>query len=244
MGGTIRRCWKMKKLMWAISILSLVLTAIVLQFMPDSVPMHYNLAGNVDRWGAKYENLLFPAVIHLLSLHWHLFAAHFEKKAAKAAAEKERAEALSNAKVLKIVGASMAAMFTIMQGFILYSAYMEAQVNASQSHADIGKVSCILAGAVLIILGNYMPKAKKNHIVGVRISWSMYNDTTWMKSNLFGGVATIIAGLLTIVTTVFVRSALAVVLLLVYILAATVITLIYSHKIYRAELSKDSEGSL
>ena len=138
----------------------------------------------------------------------------------------------------------MAAMFTIMQGFILYSAYMEAQVNASQSHADIGKVSCILAGAVLIILGNYMPKAKKNHIVGVRISWSMYNDTTWMKSNLFGGVATIIAGLLTIVTTVFVRSALAVVLLLVYILAATVITLIYSHKIYRAELSKDSEGSL
>ncbi len=220
----------MKKLMWAISILSLVLTTIVLQFMPDSVPMHYNLAGNVDRWGSKYENLLF--------------AAHFEKKAAKAAAEKERAEALSNAKVLKIVGASMAAMFTIMQGFILYSAYMEAQVNASQSHADIGKVSCILAGAVLIILGNYMPKAKKNHIVGVRISWSMYNDTTWMKSNLFGGVATIIAGLLTIVTTVFVRSALAVVLLLVYILAATVITLIYSHKIYRAELSKDSEGSL
>ncbi len=70
----------MKKIMWAISILSFVLTAIVLQFMPDSVPMHYDLAGNPDRWGSKYENFLFPVVILLLSLHWHLFTAHFEKK--------------------------------------------------------------------------------------------------------------------------------------------------------------------
>lgn len=231
----------MKKLMWAISILSLVLTAIVLQFMPDSVPMHYNLAGNVDRWGSKYENLLFPAVIHLLSLHWHLFAAHFEKKAAKAAAEKERAEALSNAKVLKIVGASMAAMFTLMQGFILYSAYAQASVNASQAYVDIGKVSCILIGVMLIILGNYMPKTKRNHVAGLRVSWSMYSDTTWMKSNRFGGAAMMIAGLLIIITTVFVRSDISIVLLLAYVLAATAVALIYSRKVYMAEVSENHE---
>ncbi len=228
----------MKKLMWAISILALVLTAIVLQFMPDSVPMHYDLAGNIDRWGAKYENLLFPMIILLLSLHWNLFIAHYEKKAARASAEKERAEALSNAKVLKIVGVSMAAMFTVMQGFILYSAYVEANVNAAQAYVDIGKVSCILIGVMLIILGNYMPKTKKNHIAGIRVSWSMYNDTTWMKSNRFGGVAMMIAGLSIIITAVFVRSAIAAVLLLTYILVATAISLIYSHKVYKAELSK------
>lgn len=231
----------MKKIMWAISILSFVLTAIVLQFMPDSVPMHYDLAGNADRWGSKYENFLFPVVILLLSLHWHLFIAHFEKKAAKASAEKERAEALSNAKVLKIVGISMAAMFTAMQGFILYSAYVEVSVNSAQAYVDIGKVSCILMGVMLIILGNYLPKTKKNHIAGLRVSWSMYNDITWRKCNRFGGTAMIIAGLCGIITTVFARSVIAVVLLLVYILAATVITLIYSHKVYVAELSKKDE---
>lgn len=227
--------------MWAISILSFVLTAIVLQFMPDSVPMHYDLAGNPDRWGSKYENFLFPVVILLLSLHWHLFTAHFEKKAAKASSEKERAEALSNAKVLKIVGISMAAMFTAMQGFILYSAYVEVSVNSAQAYVDIGKVSCILMGVMLIILGNYLPKTKKNHIAGLRVSWSMYNDITWRKSNRFGGTAMIIAGLCGIITTVFARSVIAVVLLLFYILAATVITLIYSHKVYVAELSKKDE---
>lgn len=53
----------MKKLMWAISVFALVLTAVVLQFMPDSVPMHNDLAGNIDRWGSKCEKLLFPVII-------------------------------------------------------------------------------------------------------------------------------------------------------------------------------------
>lgn len=228
----------MKKLMWTISILSLVLTVVVLQFMPDSVPMHYDLAGNIDRWGSKYENLIFPAIILLLSLHWHLFIAHYEKKAAKTFFERERSEALSAAKVLKIAGVSMTAMFTVMQGFILYSAYVEANANAAQTPVDIGKVSCALIGIMLIILGFYMPKTKKNHIAGVRTRWSMYNDTTWRKSNHVGGIAMMIAGLSMILTAVFVRSAATVVLLLAYILAAAGLTLIYSYKVYKAEVSK------
>ena len=34
-----------------------------------------------------------------------------------------------------------------------------------------------------------MPKTKKNGTIGVRISWSMYNDVTWAKSNYFGAIA-------------------------------------------------------
>lgn len=231
----------MKKLMWVISILSLALTAIVLQFMPDPVPMHYDLAGNIDRWGSKYENFLLPAIILLLSLFWHLFTAHHEKKAANTSDEKERAEALLNAKVLKIVGVSMAAMFTVMQGFILYLAYTKADVN--DAHIGIGKISCILIGIMLVILGNYMPKTKRNHIVGVRVSWSMYNDTTWRKSNRFGGVSMMIAGLLIILTTLFVRASVAVALLLAYVLIAAAITLVYSRKVYKAECSKNEQCS-
>ena len=83
----------MKKIMWIISILSLVFTTVVLLFMPDSVPMHYDIAGEIDRWGSKYENLLFPAIILLMSLLWHLFISYYEKKSNKASVEKERAEA-------------------------------------------------------------------------------------------------------------------------------------------------------
>lgn len=133
----------MKKAMWVISIFSLVVTAVVLQFMPDSMPMHYDMEGKIDRWGSKYENLIFPIIILLLSLFWHLFLSYYEKKAAKTSVYKERAEAFANAKVIKIVGVSMAAMFTIEQGFFLYSSYMEANNGAAYAYVDVGKVSCI-----------------------------------------------------------------------------------------------------
>ena len=50
----------MKRTVWLISSLPLVITAVALQFMPDTVPLHYNAAGEIDRWGSKYESLLFP----------------------------------------------------------------------------------------------------------------------------------------------------------------------------------------
>lgn len=232
----------MKKIMWVISILSLIFTAVALQFMPDSVPMHYNFAGEIDRWGSKNESLIFPVIILILSLFWHFLISYYEKKADKASNEKESAEALSNANVMKIVGVSMTSIFTIMQGFILYSAYVEANAGATNAYIDIGKVSCILLGVMLIILGNFMPKTKKNQTVGIRISWSMYNDITWMKSNRFGAFAMIIAGILTIVTAIFFKSIASVIMLLVYLLVATAITLIYSHRIYKIELSKNSHS--
>ena len=58
----------MKKNMWILSIISIVLTAVALQFMPDLVPIHYNVAGEIDRWGSKYENFIFPILIIVFAL--------------------------------------------------------------------------------------------------------------------------------------------------------------------------------
>ena len=85
---------------------------------------------------------------------------------------------------------------------------------------------------------SFVPKARKNSVVGVRGSWSMYNDTTWMKSNRFCAIAFIIAGGLCVVTSAFADFLVSTILLLVYILGATVVTLIYAHKVYVEEISK------
>ena len=229
----------MKKIMWIISFISLAGTAIVLQFMPDSVPMHYDMAGNIDRWGSKYENLIFPILILAMSLFWTLFIRYYDKKALKTSDEKESAGAKSNAKVISIVGLCMAAMFTAMQGFMLYGAYNEAVTGASQWTVDIGKVSVILMGIIFIILGNFMTKTRINGVAGVRISWSMYNDNTWRKSNWFGAIAIMIAGVLTIITAVFMKNSFgATMISLGYIILASVVTVIYAHKVYNIEITE------
>ena len=233
----------MKKIMWIISFISLAGTAIVLQFMPDSVPMHYDMAGNIDRWGSKYENLIFPIIILALSLFWYLFIRFYEKKADKASDEKVSAGARSNAKVLGIVGLSMAAMFTVMQGFLLYGAYTEAVSGAESWSVDIGKVSCILMGIIFIVLGNFMTKTRINGVAGVRISWSMYNDNTWRKSNRFGAFAIMIAGVLTIITAVLMKSSIgATMVMLGYIIIASIVTVIYAHQVYVKEKENEEKG--
>lgn len=229
----------MKKAMWIIAMFALAGTVIVLQFMPDTVPMHYNAAGEIDRWGSKFENLLFPGIILAMCLFWQLFGTHYEKKAEKAPVGKARDEARTNAKVLVITGAATTAMFAVMQAVILYSAWVKAGGDAPAAAVDIMKITAILAGAMLAVLGSFLPKTGRNRVVGVRVGWSLYNDVTWAKSNRFGAAAMMIAGSLTIVTAAFLEGLAAMIMMLAYLLAAVAAALIYARSVYKKELEKE-----
>ena len=230
----------MKKIMWGIAGLSLVGTAIALQFLPERVPMHFDLAGNIDRWGSKYENLVFPGVILLAALFWTLMIRYYEKKAERTAKEKDRAEAETNIRVLGIAGIAMSAMFTVMQAFLLCKIGREALSGASAPTVDMGKVACVLMGVVFIVLGNFMPKTRRNSAVGFRVSWSMYNDNTWRKSNRFGAFALMAAGVLTVVVAACMKSSFgAVMVSLGLLLLAALVTALYARRVYLRELEEE-----
>ena len=48
---------------WTLMFLPLAVTAAALTVLPDQVPMHYDLAEEIDRWGSKYENLILPVMV-------------------------------------------------------------------------------------------------------------------------------------------------------------------------------------
>ena len=229
----------MKKIMWCAAMIPAIVTSIVLQFMPDKIPMHHDFAGNTDRWGSKTESFIFPIVILFVTLFWHLMILAFEKKAGRAETEKEQMEAKSNAKFLSIVGISQAVMFGIMHYFIMYSSYRQASLGSTKATVDIAKISCILCGILFIVLGNFMTKVKKNVVAGLRTTWSMYNDNTWRKSNRIGAICLIIAGVLTVVTTVFANGMVSTILLLVYVLLAAIVAVWYSKKVYDQEKKQE-----
>ncbi|NGP45281.1 DUF1648 domain-containing protein [Bacillaceae bacterium SIJ1] len=52
---------------------SIALLIFVWNDLPDQVPAHYNFAGEVDRWGAKYELLILPAISLLLAVMMQIF---------------------------------------------------------------------------------------------------------------------------------------------------------------------------
>lgn len=228
----------MKKIMWVVAMLPVIVTCVVLQFMPDVIPMHHDLQGNTDRWGSKAESLIFPIIILFITLFWHLLIYVFEKKSKNAKTEKEQMEAKSSVKVLCVVGLSQAIMFSIMHYFILYSSWMQANTGSLIATIDIAKVSCILCGIMFIVLGNFMTKAKRNAVVGLRTIWSLHNDNTWRKSNRFGAICIIITGLLTIITTALTSGMTGTIFMLVYLFLAMIVAMVYSKKVYDKEIEK------
>lgn len=107
------RKMKSKRAMWIFAAIPMIVTSIVLQFMPDTIPMHHDLAGNTDRWGSKMESFIFPIIILLITLFWNILICIYEKKAVKSQNEKEQMEARTSAKLLSIVGISQAIMFGV-----------------------------------------------------------------------------------------------------------------------------------
>ncbi len=228
----------MKKALWIVSFIPLIITAVVLQFFPDGgkVPMHYDMAGNIDRWGSKYENLIFPVIILGLALVWSLLIGYYERKKDNAKTEKESAEAATNARVMGIVAVACAVLWTALQCVLLYGAYTAAVADATKATVDIGKFSGIFIGVLLIIIANFMTKTRINSTVGIRTVWSMYNENTWRKSNHFGAIVFMITGALIVIGAVFAGSSLgATVISLVLVCVAAVVTVAYSYHVYNEE---------
>src|SRR5690554_1582574 len=60
----------------ALTIFKLLLTFVMIRLMNDTIPMHYDIRGNITRYGSKWETLYFLGlylITYLFSLFIHLF---------------------------------------------------------------------------------------------------------------------------------------------------------------------------
>lgn len=220
------------KVLWLISAVPLLITAIVLPYFPDRIPMHYDIAGNIDRWGSKNEQFIFPVTILFLTLFWQIFISYYTKKQANAKEEKEQQEARGNTLVIYIAAYGMTVLFSGMHYCFLYSAWIEAAGESTGMAIDVNRVIFAMAGIFLVIVGNYMPKARKNSLIGLRTGWSMENDQTWAASQRAGGKILVLSGILMLIGSLFLRDTALTVVCLGLIAAAAVIATVCSYKAY------------
>ena len=223
------------KILWGLTLLPMVVTAVVLRFMPDMVPMHYNASGEIDRWGSKYENFEFPCMIVMITLFWLALMRYYRKKSERVVEDKVIKEAQNNEKILYYVAVGMAVMFGCLQYFILYVAYNTSTAggDVTTSAIKFDDITNLLMGCFFIYIGNFLPKAKRNSLAGVRTVWSMHNDITWSKSNRFGGIALMVCGVVTIIETFIVGGLTSTMIMLGLIICFGVVTCIYSYNIYK-----------
>ena len=249
----------LKRVMWIAAMIPFIVTAFVMPGLPDTVVLHFDSGWRANGWGSKYMNWLFPVIILAITGFWALIIRYYEKKAWEAEAKElersrrsqgneefdEEAEvrrireenkvvqdSISNAKIIAIVGLCQAVAFGIMQCALLFTQYSSADSPSLLSGTLVGRISNIMIAVIIIITANYMPKARMNSTVGLRVSWSMYNEITWSRSNHFAGKALMVAGVIMIVIALIAKPLTATIWTLILIFAATGVSLWYAHKVY------------
>lgn len=184
-----------KTIYYILMFLPLAAALIALPYLPDKIPAHYGFDHQVTRWGSKYETLLYPAVTVLMGA--------FLLAMAKLASKQEK-YGDNNKKVIVTAGILVLLMFNILHGYSLYTAFHKIE-NLSSVPLGIYQIVFGIAGVLMIIVGNIMPKLRMNSVAGLRTHWSMKDEVTWKKCQRFGGISFIVGGMITIGVCIVMR---------------------------------------
>lgn len=101
----------------------------------------------------------------------------------------------------------------------------------------------ILAGLVLLILGNYLGKIRSNSFIGFRTPWTLESERSWNKTHRLGGKMLFLLGLAMFVGSLVIAGEVWVYVLMIASILWVVVLVIYSYVIWRDDQSRSSSES-
>lgn len=210
----------LKKIIWLFVLAPAIYLAFRWNNLPEKVPMHYDLKGNIDRYGNKNEllvMLLIITAVNLLVFFLLTNAYRIDKKNGKE--NKSR-----YFRIAFVVSVFIAAV----QCLIIYSS----------TRADLKfSASLLLAGIGLLFafMGNYMYNIKPNYFAGFRLSWTLKNEENWKKTHLLAGKLWFAGGLFLAVICLFLPVVVSFIIFFAVIIIMLVLPGVYSYRLYRKQ---------
>ena len=223
----------MKKIIWTLAVLPAIVTAVALKFMPDTVPLHYNFAGEIDRWGSKYEHFLMPVFLIVWVILMQVITYFQEKKIEDEPTPREQASRRNNIKVVRIVTVVFEIFWLILICWMLWTSKENANIETAQTVTNMGQFIWIALGILLVVIGNILPKSRMNSVIGVRTTWSMYNEETWSKSNRFGGIVLMVTGVAMVIASLILKESTLIIANLGLMILSSIVILVYTYKVFK-----------
>ncbi|HVE61680.1 MAG TPA: SdpI family protein [Chitinophagaceae bacterium] len=141
--------------------------------LPATVPMHFNLQGEVDRYGNKNEVIVLTATLSLVALLVFLLLSNVHRITPKMAS-------VENKERMQKIALSVLAFIVVVQCWLIYV------IQNSELALSI-KFILIAVCLLFAIIGNYMPNMKPNYVAGFRLPWTLKNEDNWRKTHHIAG---------------------------------------------------------
>ena len=93
-------------------------------------------------------------------------------------------------------------------------------------------ITCFAFGLLFLVVGNYMPKIRQNHTMGIRVKWTLASEENWNATHRFAGKIWVAAGLLCMISALLPLEMMLVVFITSIVLSALV-PCVYSYRYYK-----------
>ena len=167
----------------AIALIPFIYLIYIWNRLPEKVPMHWNGAGEIDRYGDKKELLVTLFMLVGITYFVFLIIPFIDPKQKL----QNMGNKLNNLRMILTLFMSGLAVF------ILYS--------VQQKTSNPSFVLAII-GLLFAFLGNYFKTIKPNYFIGIKTPWTLENEEVWKKTHQLGGKLWFVGGLLMALTFV------------------------------------------
>jgi len=206
---------------WMKVAVGLVVAAVVgsvaaYSFLPERLPMHWNVRGEVDGWGSKSFAVAFlPSVMVgllalFLALPW-LSPRQFTLDTFRSTYE--------------YIVALVLGLCLYIHALTLWAGWSG---RLDVSRAIVGGV-CLMFAA----MGNVLGKVKRNLYVGVRTPWTIASDRVWISTHRLAARMFVAVGLVGLAACLLADGMWTFIVLMVGVGAAAVIPIVYSLVLYK-----------
>lgn len=204
---------------WGLIILILflfILGTILYPKLPDKVPSHWNVKGEVDQYSSRFWGAFgIPMMISLIYLGL-LYMPYIDPK---------RQNYVKFESTYRLIRFLFVIVFAVLQIILL-------TVIISGRDYLVSKLIPSLIGIMFIIMGNYLPRVKHNWFVGIKTPWTLSNEEVWKRTHRFSGYLFVIGGLIMFLAG-FLPSPLNFIIGIGGISSVGIISIIYSFFVFR-----------
>lgn len=178
--------------------------------LPDQIPTHWDINGDVDAWSSK-PFAIFGLPLFIAAIHWVCFLI-----------------TTADPKNQNIDGVMLHLTLWICPAISLLCNSLVLCVGLGMD-ISVEFIMPLILGAMFLVLGNYLPKCKQNYTIGIKVSWTLADEANWNATHRFAGWVWTIGSLLIMAMAFFGNLWLMLAAILVMALAP----FLYSYLYYR-----------
>ena len=75
--------------------------------------------------------------------------------------------------------------------------------HALDVELNVTNIAMVLLGLMFIIIGNYLPKARQNYTVGIKLPWTLHDEENWNRTHRLAGKLWMVCGFLFVILAFF-----------------------------------------